>query len=40
MKKSKYSGSQIMDAQKRVDAVFGVPDVCRELAISTAALNE
>ena len=36
MKKSRYSDSQIMDALKRVDAGLGVPDVCRELGISTA----
>ena len=35
MKKSRYSDSQIMDALKRVDAGLGVPDVCRELGIST-----
>ena len=36
MKKSRYSDSQIMDALKRVDAGLVVPDVCRELGISTA----
>jgi len=36
MKKSRYSGSQTMDELKRVDAGLGVPDVCRELGISTA----
>ena len=36
MKKSRFSDSQIMDALKRVDAGLGVPDVCRELGISTA----
>ena len=36
MKKSRYSDSQIMDALKRVDVGLGVPDVCRELGISTA----
>ena len=36
MKKSRYSDSQIMDTLKRVDAGLGVPDVCRELGISTA----
>ena len=36
MKKSRYSDSQIMDALKRVDAGLGVPNVCRELGISTA----
>ena len=36
MKKSRYSDSQIMETLKRVDAGLGVPDVCRELGISTA----
>ncbi len=36
MKKSRYSDSQIMDALKRVDAGFAVPDICRELGISSA----
>ena len=36
MKKSRFSDSQIMDVLKRVDAGLGVPDVCRELGISTA----
>ena len=36
MKKSRYSDSQIMEKLKRVDAGLGVPDVCRELGISTA----
>ncbi len=36
MKKSGYSDSQIMDTLKRIDAGLGVPDVCRELGISTA----
>ena len=36
MKKSRYSDSQIMETLKRVDAGIGVPDVCRELGISTA----
>ncbi len=36
MKKSRFSDSQIMDALKRVDVGLGVPDVCRELGISTA----
>ena len=36
MKKSRYGDSQIMDTLKRVDAGLGVPDVCRELGISTA----
>jgi putative transposase len=37
MKRSKSTDSQIMDALKRVDAGLAVPEVCRELGISTAA---
>ena len=36
MRKSKFTDSQIVDAVKRVEAGFGVPDICRELGISTA----
>ena len=36
MRKSKFTDSQIMDVVKRVEAGFGVPDICRELGISTA----
>jgi putative transposase len=36
MKKSRFSDSQIMDALKRVEAGLSVPDVCRELEISSA----
>ncbi len=36
MKKSRFSDSQIMDALKRVEAGLTVPDVCRELGISSA----
>ena len=36
MKRSKFTDSQSMDALKRVDAGLAVPDVCRELGISTA----
>ena len=36
MKRSKFSDSQIMDALKRVDVGLAVPEVCRELGISTA----
>ena len=36
MRKSKLTDSQIMDAVKRVEAGFGVTDICRELGISTA----
>jgi putative transposase len=37
MKKSKFSDSQIMDALKRVEAGVPVPELCREIGISTAA---
>ncbi|AIS96108.1 transposase family protein [Burkholderia thailandensis MSMB59] len=36
MKKSRFTDSQIMDALKRVEAGLSVPDLCRELSISTA----
>lgn len=36
MKKSKYTDSQIMDALKRVEVGIAVPDLCRELGISSA----
>ena len=36
MKKSRYRDSQIMDALKRVEAGIAVPDLCRELGISSA----
>ena len=36
MKRSKFTDSQIMDALKRVDTGLAVPEVCRELGISTA----
>jgi len=36
MKRSKFTDSQIMDALKRIDAGLAVPEVCRELGISTA----
>jgi len=36
MRKSKFTDSQIMDAVKRVEAGFAVPDICRELGINTA----
>jgi putative transposase len=37
MKKSRFTDSQIMDALKRVEAGMAVPDLCRELGISSAA---
>ena len=36
MKKSRYTDSQVMDALKRVEAGIAVPDLCRELGISSA----
>ncbi|MDR5785284.1 IS3 family transposase [Caballeronia sp. LP003] len=36
MKKSKFTDSQIMEALKRAEAGVVVPEICRELGISTA----
>jgi putative transposase len=36
MRKSKFTDSQIMDAVRRVEARFAVPDICQVLGISTA----
>ena len=36
MKRSKISDSQIIDAVKRVESGIGVPDICRELGVSSA----
>ena len=36
MKKSRFTDSQIMAALKRVEAGLPVPEMCRELGISTA----
>ena len=36
MRKSKFTNIKIMDAVKRVEAGFAVPDICRELGVSTA----
>ena len=36
MKKSKFTDSQIMEAMKRVEAGLSVPEICRELGISSA----
>ena len=36
MKKSRFADSQIMDALKRAEAGLAVPEVCRELGISSA----
>ncbi|WP_346825015.1 IS3 family transposase (plasmid) [Ralstonia solanacearum] len=36
MKKSRFTNSQIIEALKRVEAGLAVPELCRELGISTA----
>ena len=36
MKKSRFTDSQILDAIRRAEAGLVVPDLCRELGISTA----
>jgi putative transposase len=36
MKRSKFTDSQIMEALKRADSGLAVPEICRELGISTA----
>ena len=36
MKKSRFSDSQIMEVLKRADAGIKVPDLCRELGVSSA----
>ena len=38
MKRSKFTNSQIIDSVKRVEAGIAVPDICRELGISTSTL--
>ena len=36
MKKSRFTDSQIMDALKRVESGLPVPELCRDIGISTA----
>ena len=36
MKKSKFSDSQIIEALKRVEGGLSVPELCRELGVSSA----
>lgn len=36
MKKSRFSDSQMMEALKRAEAGLPVPEICRELGISSA----
>ena len=38
MRKSKLTKRQIMDAVKQIGSGFALPDICRDLSISTAAL--
>ena len=35
MKRSRFTDNQIIDSVKGVEAGIGVPDICRELGIST-----
>ena len=37
MKKSRFTDNQIVDALKRVEAGLPVPELCREMGISSAA---
>lgn len=39
MKRSKFTDSQIMESLKRVDSGIAVPEICRELGISTATFG-
>ncbi|AJY66556.1 hypothetical protein B7760_00761 [Burkholderia glumae] len=36
MKKPKFTDSQIMEALERAEAGVAVPEICRELGVSTA----
>ena len=36
MKKSRFTDSQIMEALKRAEGGIAVPDLCREMGVSTA----
>jgi len=36
MKKSRFTDSQIIEALKRVEAGLAVPELCREMGVSTA----
>jgi putative transposase len=38
MKKSKFTDSQIIAALKRVEGGLSVPEICRELGVSTATV--
>jgi putative transposase len=39
MKKPKFTDSQIMDTLKRGESGLAVPEICRELGISTATFH-
>ena len=39
MKRLRFTDSQIMEALKRVEAGLPVPELCRELGISTATFT-
>ncbi len=36
MKKSRFTDSQVSEALKRVEVGLAVPEICRELGVSTA----
>jgi putative transposase len=38
MKRSKFTYSQIMEALKRVESGLNLPDLCRDIGISSATL--
>ncbi len=40
MKKSRFTDSQIMEALKRAGTGLAVPEVCRELGISSATFHK
>ena len=39
MRKSQFTDRQIMDAVKRVEPGFGVPDICLEMGISATTFD-
>ena len=40
MKKSRFTDSQIIEALKRVEAGLAVPELCREMGVSTATFYQ
>jgi putative transposase len=40
MKRSKFTDIQIIEALKRVDSGLAVPEICRELGISTVTFSK